>query len=161
MTNSGGFHLAFCRLLSAGSAADTGSTLSTIPAELPRNSSEGLVCPWLFYILGNFLVGNVSETRDRFVSFFLSYVPLFDILASISKVALTRARPDTVGVPLQEWLCNSSPQGPSISSFCGSPPFLLCWELFAVNICLLIWKLSVLKIKPKPCIYAQQDFFMS
>lgn len=100
MTNSSGFHLTSCRPLSAGSAADSGSALSTIPAELPRNSSEGLVCLWLFYILGNFLIGNVSETRDSFVSSFLSYRPLFDILASISKITLTRVRPDTVGVPL-------------------------------------------------------------
>ena len=99
MTNGGGFHLAFCRPLSAGSAADSGSALLTIPVELPQNSFKGLVYLWLFYILGNFLIDNVSETRDRFVSSFLSYMPLFNILASISKITLTRARPDTVGVP--------------------------------------------------------------
>lgn len=62
-----------------------------------RNSSVGLVCLWLSYILGNFLEGNVSETGDSFVSSFLSYMPLFDTLASISKITITRARPDTVG----------------------------------------------------------------
>lgn len=97
MTNSSGFHLNSCCLLSAGSVTDSGSALSTVPAELPRNSSEGLVCLWLLYILGNFLVGNVSETRDNFVSSFLSYMPLFNMLASILKITLTRARRDTVG----------------------------------------------------------------
>lgn len=61
--------------------------------------------------------------------------------------------------PSQEWHCNSWPQGPYISSFWGSPPFLLCWELFVVNICLLIWKLSVLKIKPKP-VYMLNKIFL-
>lgn len=106
-----------------------------------------------------------SETRGSFISSLqvacLYCLTLPMALASVSKVTLgnrSEAGHSWWG-PSQEWHCNSWLQGSYISSFWGSSLFLLCWELFVVSVCLLICKFLVRKMKPRPCIYAQQDIF--